>query len=52
MEAILSELVKYVIKYVLFLILAVAGFIAGSKIRKKKDMQLAQETESAEEAQN
>lgn len=52
MDAILSELITYLIKYVVFALLAVAGLFAGGQIRKKKNAKLEAEAVSAEEEQN
>ncbi len=43
MEAILSELISYLIKYVVFAALAVAGILTGSKIRKNKNAKEAEQ---------
>ncbi len=37
MSDLFAEFGTYIIKYSVFLILAVAGFIAGTKLRKHKD---------------
>ncbi len=37
MEALLIEIAQYGIKYVVFVALAVAGIITGSKIKKSKE---------------
>ncbi len=52
MTAILSELATYLIKYVVFLILAVLGFIAGTKWRKSKDMKSVEEAKPSEEVRS
>lgn len=51
MSAILSEFATYIIKYVVFLILAVLGFIAGTKWRKSKDMK-TEEAKVSEEVRS
>ncbi|MCR5148651.1 MAG: hypothetical protein K6C35_06750 [Eubacterium sp.] len=43
MNAILTEFATYIIKYVVFLVLAILGFIAGTKWRKAKDTKLGVE---------
>ena len=52
MAAILSEFATYLIKYVVFLILAVLGFIAGTKWRKSKDMKSVEEAKPSEEVRS
>ena len=37
MEEVFAEFGTYIIKYAIFLVLAVAGFMAGAKWRKVKD---------------
>ena len=51
MTAILTEFATYIIKYVVFLILAVLGFISGTKWRKSKDMK-TEEAQSSEEVRS
>ncbi len=52
MSAIFAELGTYAIKFVVFLILAVCGFFAGTKWRKAKDEKAAKAemAETKEEA--
>ena len=51
MSAILTEFATYIIKYVVFLIIAVLGFIAGTKWRKSKDMKI-EEAKGSEEVRS
>jgi hypothetical protein len=44
-----AELGTYLIKYGVFLVLAVLGFIAGTKWRKAKDKKTSQMTEETME---
>ncbi len=52
MTAILSEFATYIIKYAVFLVLAVLGFIAGTKWRKTKDMKNNEEAKQGEEVRS
>ena len=52
MSAILTEFATYIIKYVVFLILAVLGFIEGTKWRKSKDMKTVEEEVVSEEVRS
>ncbi|MBR3537939.1 MAG: hypothetical protein IKQ49_05605 [Eubacterium sp.] len=45
MSDLFAEFGTYLIKYVVFLVLAVAGFIAGTKWRKVKDSKEQKEEE-------
>ena len=52
MNAVFSELVTYLIKYLVFAVLAVAGILVGGHIRKKKDMELEAEENASEDVQD
>lgn len=43
MEALLSEFVTYIIKFLAMLVFAFFGILAGKKIRASKDAKLAEE---------
>ncbi|MCR5367403.1 MULTISPECIES: hypothetical protein [Eubacterium] len=52
MDQVLSEFATYIIKYLVFLVLAVLGFIAGTKWRKSKDMKTVEEAKNSEEVRS